>query len=374
MDFIDTAYNDLSGKHLPEWETARAERTAQREQETETAVRHSWNDSALSEYKKPITMRDVEVLRSMGRKSINSFTSADLQKAGKWAYKFYQELGTKSPFFRAWFGDWRAQDTTKVIFADASTSKNKTSGKTTNSDTGMTISWSTDLRGETRIHSKKDSVSVLAVNDIEQIIQKAIYLETIVSRPDSKSKLAGTAFMHSFYSLYRNKEGITLIKMYVEQAISNKGDAVFERAYQLKDIKKIATVSGGVLPEDGSLTGETVTLYAISDLYAFVKQYDKDFTAAKDVSPVPLNENGTPKKVYHGTDANFTVFERGDIGYHVGTKAQAEDRIAGVEGGHIMELYASIRNPLRAAFDFGDWHGQNVAQMLNSISKHFCQA
>lgn len=79
---------------------------------------------------------------------------------------------------------------------------------------------------------------------------------------------------------------------------------------------------------------------------------------------VVKNADGTPEKVYHGTAANFTVFERGDIGYHVGTKAQAEDRIAGVEGGHVMELYASIQNPLYAAMDFGDWHGQNVAEML----------
>lgn len=79
---------------------------------------------------------------------------------------------------------------------------------------------------------------------------------------------------------------------------------------------------------------------------------------------VVRNADGTPKEVFRGTDANFTMFKCGDIGYHVGTKAQAEDRIAGVEDGHIMELYASIQNPLHAAFDFGDWHGQNVAQML----------
>ena len=46
-----------------------------------------------SDYDKPITVYDVEVLRSIGRKSINSFTSEDIQKAAKWAYKFYKELG-----------------------------------------------------------------------------------------------------------------------------------------------------------------------------------------------------------------------------------------------------------------------------------------
>ncbi|MBE6587990.1 MAG: hypothetical protein E7647_06210 [Ruminococcaceae bacterium] len=65
-----------------------------------------------TEYDKPITVSDIETLRSIGRKSINDFTSEDIQKAQKWPYKFYKtdKLGVKSPFFRAWFGDWRAYD------------------------------------------------------------------------------------------------------------------------------------------------------------------------------------------------------------------------------------------------------------------------
>ena len=79
---------------------------------------------------------------------------------------------------------------------------------------------------------------------------------------------------------------------------------------------------------------------------------------------VVVNEDGSPKVVYHGTGAYFTVFNRGDLGYHVGTREQAEDRIKGVVGGHVLSLYASIKNPLYAAFDFGDWNAQNVALML----------
>jgi hypothetical protein len=84
----------------------------------------------------------------------------------------------------------------------------------------------------------------------------------------------------------------------------------------------------------------------------------------KNASKV-VNEDGTPKVVYHGTDAEFTEFKRGDVGYHVGTEAQAEDRVSDLEGQtRIMPLYASIKNPLYAAFDFGDWHGNNTAGML----------
>ena len=73
-------------------------------------------DEKYSEYDKPITAADVETLRSIGRKSMNNFTSEDIQKAQKWAYKFYKELGVKSPFFRAWFGDWIALDKGDAIF------------------------------------------------------------------------------------------------------------------------------------------------------------------------------------------------------------------------------------------------------------------
>ena len=67
-------------------------------------------DADYTEYDKPITIRDVEVLRSIGRKSINEFSPEEIKKAQKWAYKFYKELGVKSPFFRAWFGEWRECD------------------------------------------------------------------------------------------------------------------------------------------------------------------------------------------------------------------------------------------------------------------------
>lgn len=53
---------------------------------------------------------------------------------------------------------------------------------------------------------------------------------------------------------------------------------------------------------------------SISDLFALVKQYDKDFYANKDgyvekkISSEVLNADGTPKTFYHGSDAVFTEF------------------------------------------------------------------
>ncbi|MBP5726346.1 MAG: hypothetical protein J6Y48_04645, partial [Clostridia bacterium] len=75
---------------------------------------------------------------------------------------------------------------------------------------------------------------------------------------------------------------------------------------------------------------------------------------------------------YHGTDAKFTEFKTGDIGFHIGTLEQAQDRMnqAGKRSmqndreNHVMHLYAKLENPLVIDHDFGDWHGKNVAEML----------
>lgn len=257
-----------------------------------------------------ITAQDTEELQKIGRKSVNNFTGDDIRKTEKWARKFYRELGTKSPFFRAWFGDWRAYDTGTVNIVHNSDTPCNSSGKVKNADTDKLISWSSAVRGETRIHAVKDKVAVQAVDRIEAIIKNAVYFESVISELSSKSKLPGTAWMHSFYSLYENNGRLYLLKLYVEEAVSLKSDEVFDRAYQLKDIEKVADIPSGVLSENGGLTGgTTATTYSISDLHRFVKQYDKDFSP-HPVNPALLNEDGTPKVFYHGSKKNggFTVF------------------------------------------------------------------
>ena len=61
-----------------------------------------------------INIDDIKILRSINQKSVNAFNSDDIKKSEKWARKFYKEIGIKSPFFRAWFGDWGAYDSTKI--------------------------------------------------------------------------------------------------------------------------------------------------------------------------------------------------------------------------------------------------------------------
>lgn len=88
----------------------------------------------------------------------------------------------------------------------------------------------------------------------------------------------------------------------------------------------------------------------IADLFSLVKQFDKDFSY-QPTSAV-INEDGTPKIMYHGTKAEFTVFDRskrgkkvslnvmGDGNYFTESKAGAEHY-----GGNVIGAYISIKRP-----------------------------
>lgn len=84
-------------------------------------------------------------------------------------------------------------------------------GKAKNVDTDKLVLWSSAMRGETRIHAVKDKVAIQEVDRIEAIIQNAVYFESVISKLSSKSKLPGTAWMHSFYSLYESSGKVYLL-------------------------------------------------------------------------------------------------------------------------------------------------------------------
>ena len=259
-----------------------------------------------ADYDKPITVADVETLRSIGRKSINDFTSEDIARSEKWAHKFYKELGTKSPFFRAWFGDWRVYDTAEYEPVDIRLNTVYKAGKEVNNDTGKVISWGNTLLSETKNHAKRSNVAPGMLGNISDIIKNAVLSDTTISIPTSNKKMANTAFMHTFYSAATVDGNIWIMRLFAEEALPNKGGDSFTRAYELKEIEKIGEIAEGVHLDKESLTQAKppISLHNISDLYGFVKQYDPNFNPVA-VSPALLNSDGTPKVVYHGTNADF---------------------------------------------------------------------
>lgn len=269
--------------------------------ERATAAADGVRLSAGADGEDAITMEDVAAIQSIGRKSVNDFSGDEIRTAEPFARRYWRELGVKSPFFRAWFGDWRANDRTPVRPVRVAGADAPKSGRAINADTGRPISWGHTLRGETYAHGTKSALE--SIKGIDRIIETAVLLDTVAVKSISKSKLPGTAFMHSLYSLVDNGGGLTLYRLFAEESIPTKGGEPFTRAYELKEIKEVATTPDSVLSVSEGLTdGAPATTYTVADLFAFVKENVPDFQP-KPVHPAMLNADGTPRAVRQGVDA-----------------------------------------------------------------------
>jgi hypothetical protein len=72
---------------------------------------------------------------------------------------------------------------------------------------------------------------------------------------------------------------------------------------------------------------------------------------------VVVDESGHPLIVYHGTTATFDRFDDRQVvaGFHFGSAAQANMRVAGQEGRRIMPVFLSIQKPRRSKDAGGKW-------------------
>lgn len=254
------------------------------------------------------TRADVVAVQNIGRKNVRNLTSEERKSVESFARKAWGDMKEKSPFFEAWFGDWRANDQSPVSAADVSKKNTFKAGKALNPDTNRMISWGDTLKSETRTHLRSGGIADQVLGHIQDLIENAVLLDTKTSTPDSKSKMPGTAFMHSLYALARSENSVSLLKLFAEEAVSGTGED-FTRAYDLRDIKTIAMSTNGVLSLAGGLTDANIaTIRTVADLFRAVKAHDPEFKPSQASKIV--NEDGTPKVVYHGTDKSFTVFDR----------------------------------------------------------------
>ena len=321
----------------------------------------------FAEYNKPISKVDVDLIHDIATKtpeiSINKFTRENIEATQKWAYKFNQELGAKSPFFRAWFGEWRAKQ--KSTFVDVQEMERREGknprGSYVNNDTGWTINSSSIGYDETNSHSGKDKKSVIAMQNIDKIIQNAILLDTEISNPGRGKKSIYTAFMHKFYAPISIDGKQYIAKMAVDESYMPGQKDTNKKFYHVRAIEIETAPSVGIGKSHTPIMESTVSKYSIADLYEFVKGYDKDFTPAREISEHLLNEDGTPKVFYHGTRENFTTFELqdkpkfgralGDGFYFTSSYDKAFKFANGLfskgqdRGGIIMPVYLQMENP-----------------------------
>lgn len=261
-----------------------------------------------------INRSDVEAVQRIGAKSVNDFSPDEVKNTSVWARKFQRELGVKSPFFRAWFGDWRANDKTKVekVRLSGGDPKSMPCGSFVNKDTGWSIDVSRKVGEETRAHSGRDSrrTAISALADIEEIVKNAVLLDTSGAVEAGNKKKIDTVFMHHFYAVVNDGKNDILLKLFVDEMYNTQKDVGQRRAYELKAIKEIPSgVNRMTSADNGSGPTAPDGKYRVADLFNIVKANDGSFNP-KDASKV-VDANGEPLVVYHGsrTGGGFSVFE-----------------------------------------------------------------
>lgn len=295
-----------------------------------------------------ITTSDKVTLKSIGRKHVNEFDSVDIKQSVKWANVFWNDLKVKSPFFRAWFGDWRAYSTAPVNVVTVSSD---TRGLKKNKDTGWDINRSAKVSWE-RHNSAASVAGRTYMPYIDGIIENAILLDSAISDKDSPHSL----FYHYMYAVVDDGTGKHVVKLTVEE-ILNPGKETERRAYKLIDIEKYQPSAG--VSQNNSLNSslKAGTINTIADLFAFVKGYDNGFSP-HSVNSLLLNEDGTPKVMYHGTRAEngeFWEFDynkakrKGGLGFKALGQGNyfTSQKLDGTEmyGSRVIEAYLSIKKP-----------------------------
>lgn len=247
-----------------------------------------------------MTEDEIKTVQSLERKSLNHLTEEELKKLAPIAERYYQTMGEKSPFFRAWFGDWRVNDQTTVQVA---TKEGSTRGLQHNADTGWDISVSRMVFNETTAHRGKYNTSAVAYLDyINDIIKNAVLLDTYTI---GKTKSPNSLLMHNFYALANIHGSPEILKLYVEEMYNPSGTATLKRAYQLQNIEsQQLEVTGST--NNRLAVSSTADIHTVADLFQAVKQRDKKFSP-KAASQI-VNEDGSPKIMYHGTASDFWEF------------------------------------------------------------------
>ena len=304
---VQAAVNLLEGAMKVAQEQADAGTTEASETENKKtageAVRNPGSE-VQEKFSRSISLTDVSFLKNntTDKKSISEFTQAEINATKLWAYKYYQQMGVKSPFFRAWM-DWRAYDQQDVDVADQ---KGATRGKTLNKDTGWNINISGKVFDETLRHNNNPAVEARPyLPYLTDIVSKAVLLDT---KALGRSKKDNSLFMHSFYAVSDIGNGRELLKLYVEEMYDPGAKDDNFRTYKLLNIER--QQFGGMGSQNSvSPAMQTAAVNNVADLYALVKQKDKEYKSGRQVNPIFLDEKGKPKIFYHGTDEDFTAFD-----------------------------------------------------------------
>lgn len=299
---------------------------------------------------------EIEAIQKIGRRSLNSFTSADIRATEALARRYYQEMGEKSPFFRAWFGDWRANDNDTAV--QIATQQADARGSVLNADTGWNVQISGKVFNETKNHTASYNVAAQKyLPYINDIVSKAVLLDSF-GVDSKKAKSSNSLLMHSLYAVADIGNGPEVLKLFVEEMNNPNSSDTNKRAYQLQNIEKYRAAEKSSQKTASSISSAAGTIHTVADLFAYVKSQDSHF-APNPPSKV-VNADGTPKVVYHGTNAEFTVFHSSNGTYWFSESMDYAEAMAEERGGNeIMEAFLDIKEPYYAKLSPGKFSDPN---------------
>ena len=101
------------------------------------------------------------------------------------------------------------------------------------------------------------------------------------------------------------------------------------------------------------------------------KRWFGDWENDRANSSQVIDENGEPLVVYHGSNRKFNIFKYGDLGFHFGTKEQAEvaaeEQVNWTEKGksNVIATFLNIRNPIKIDYDPETWNDRGSRFIWN---------
>ena len=171
--------------------------------------------------------------------------------------------------------------------------------------------------------------------------------DTRISERSSGNKKGSTQFMHYLYTPISINGAPFIAKISIEEYdLTGKN-----RAYNLQriELSKVSRAQySQLIEENREKYAYTFDALSVAQLFNLVKTYDTKF------KPNPVNEalineaDGTPKVFYHGTNAQFTEFDKKKSKpgfYGRGFYFTAEKSQANVYGNE-MPVYLNIKSPL----------------------------
>ncbi|MBP3447738.1 MAG: hypothetical protein J6K51_01810 [Clostridia bacterium] len=229
-------------------------------------------------------LEDLKGVRSIpNKKSVFYFNDSELQATKKWADKLWNDLGIKSPYYRATNGDWRATSKEMVEITDVKYQpdydiKKVPTGTFQNQDTGWKITVGSQGIGDTVSYARGKKYSICSLDKIDELIKKAVLLDTEISLKDSNNKSIYTAFMHKLYAPLRMDGKYYIAKVSVEESILIGSKDTYRKFYNLQDIDISPENSGSFILKDyATRLIPDDTKISIADFYEIVKKSDEKF-------------------------------------------------------------------------------------------------